>query len=399
LPTQESTPFNGRELKELIEASRQSTCDGLSFGVPVMISLKTMKLALVLGALLAGLASANSIGLNFVDNGNGGVQNGAADALAALETAGAPSYLQAGWNNLGRWGQSVAVTDSVGAATGVTVTWDSNNTWRTGSGTANPQNKLMHGYLDATGQTNVDGPPYQFFWNENKPEVYVTGLSAWLAGHPGIAQYHVVVYTDGDTTEGRIGEYWLQAGSSGDPPTLLGSDLSPHVFARDSANFAGLYTQVPLTANSVANAADGNYIVFTGLSADSFILRTEEQTFRAQINGLQIFPGTPVELHDGDVDGDGDVDFDDFAAIRDHFRMNVNSRSLGDLNADGFVDFVDFGEWTDNYPFNPGSGAGAASANESVPEPSCLLVALAGLLGVCSPRRFHCLRQRYIRRQ
>ena len=39
----------------------------------------------------------------------------------------------------------------------------------------------MHGYLDATGQANWETVPYQFFWNENKPEAYVTGLSAWLA--------------------------------------------------------------------------------------------------------------------------------------------------------------------------------------------------------------------------
>ena len=238
----------------------------------------------------------------------------------------------------------------------------------------------MHGYLDATGQANWETVPYQFFWNENKPEVYVTGLSGWLAGQSGITQYDVVVYIDGDTT-GRIGEYWLQAGGdANDPPQALGADLTSHVFVRDSGTFAGAYTQVPLTANTVGTAADGNYVVFTGLSANSFILRTEEQTVRAQINGLQIFPVSPIELHDGDVDGDGDVDTDDFDAIRNHFRMSVNARSLGDLNEDGFVDFLDFGEWKDNYPYNPGSGAGAEAANESVPEPSSLVVVFAGLV-------------------
>ena len=49
-----------------------------------MISLKTMRLALVAASLLVtGTASANPIGLNFVDNGNSGVQNGATDALGA----------------------------------------------------------------------------------------------------------------------------------------------------------------------------------------------------------------------------------------------------------------------------------------------------------------------------
>jgi hypothetical protein len=145
----------------------------------------------------------------------------------------------------------------------------------------------MHGYIDATGQTNLDGPPYQFWWNENKPEAYVTGLSAWLAA-VGKPRYAVVVYSDGDEDEGRLSEYWLQEGSAGDPPTMLGSDLSPHVFIRDDANFSGTYQKIPITANTLAGAKSGNYVIFRGLTADSFILRTEEQDFRATINGFQI---------------------------------------------------------------------------------------------------------------
>lgn len=328
--------------------------------------MTTSPVAIMAWLLIASPAAANSIGINFVDNGNGGIQNGATDALAVSDVAGAPGFLRSNWNNLGRWGQTVSVADNSGASTTVTVTWDSNNTWRTGAGTATPQHKLMHGYLDSTGQANVNGPPYQFFWNENKPEVYITGISSWLSAQGGATQYSVVVYTDGDTTAGRIGEYWLQSGSGGDPPNLVGADLTNHVFARDSANFSGTYTQVPLTANSVAGAVDGNYIVFPNLSADSFILRTEEQTFRAQINGIQIVPFTPT-LRPGDVDGDDDVDLADYSAIRDHFETTVASRSLGDVNEDGYVDLLDFRVWKANFPF-PASGSGA-SASESVPEP------------------------------
>lgn len=250
-------------------------------------AMLSIALTIATTSMPSSKAWAASIGLNYVDNGNGGVQNGSSDSLGAAEVAGAPGYQQSNWNNLGRWGQTVAVNDSSGAATSVTTTWDSNNTWNDGAGSGTPDHKLMHGYLDATGQVNVNGPPYQFFWNENKPEAYVTGLSSWLSAQ-GATSYDVVAYTDGDTTEGRVSEYWLQNGGSGDPPTLLGSDLTSHVFAKDTSNFSGSYTQVPLSANSVAGAADGNYIVFSGLTADSFILRSEEQTFRAQINGLQI---------------------------------------------------------------------------------------------------------------
>ena len=250
-------------------------------------------------AALAGLVSAGPIGINYVDIGDPGVQNTPADALLPTESAGAPGYAQVGWNNMGRWGATVPVNDSTGAPTGATSTWDSNNTWNDGAGTASPNAKLMHGYLDATGQTNVNDPPYQFFWNENKPEVYITGLTAWLAAQ-GAASYKVVVYTDGDSTSGRKGEYWLQAGTGGDPPTLLGPDLTSHVFVSDVSNFSGTFTEVPLSASTLSTAGEGNYFVFTGVSADSFILRSEEwpsgvagDALRAQINGIQIIASVP----------------------------------------------------------------------------------------------------------
>src|SRR6185295_8349951 len=142
------------------------------------MKMRVSLLCAAVAAALAGVASAGPIGINYVDNGDPGVQNGAGDALLPAESAGAPGYAQVGWNNMGRWGATVAINDSTGAATGATTTWDSNNTWNDGAGVASPNAKLMNGYLDATGQTNVNTPPYQFFWNENKPEVYITGLAA-----------------------------------------------------------------------------------------------------------------------------------------------------------------------------------------------------------------------------
>jgi len=259
------------------------------------MKMRVSLLSAAVTAALAGNALAGPIGINYVDNGDPGVQNAAADALAPTESAGAPGYAQVGWNNMGRWGATVGLNDSTGAATGATMTWDSANTWNDGAGVASSNAKLMNGYLDATGQANVNtSPGYQFFWNENKPEVYITGLAAWLAGQ-GRATYDVVVYTDGDATEARKSEYWLQSASGGDPPTVLGPDLTSHVFVSDVSNFSGTFTQVPLSANTLATAGEGNYFVFTGISADSFILRTEEQTFRAQINGIQIVPGAVPE--------------------------------------------------------------------------------------------------------
>src|ERR1051325_6113905 len=170
-------------------------------------------LSAAITAALSGRALAGPIGINYVYVTDPGVQNGTADALLSTESAGAPGYVQSGWNNMGRWGQTVAINDSTGAASGATSTWDSNNTWHSGAGTASPDAKLMNGYLDATGAANNNtSPGYAFFDNANKPEVYITGLSTWLASQ-GATSYKVVVYTDGDEQSGRTGEYWLQSGT------------------------------------------------------------------------------------------------------------------------------------------------------------------------------------------
>ncbi len=80
----------------------------------------------------------------------------------------------------------------------------------------------------------------------------------------------------------------------------VGPNLTPPIFIKDSANFltTETYTQVPTTSNAGAGAASGNYAVFPGLSADSFLLRTEEyvgtsgSTWRSGINAIQLIPQT-----------------------------------------------------------------------------------------------------------
>ena len=85
----------------------------------------------------------------------------------------------------------------------------------------------------------------------------------------------------------------------------------------------------------------------------------------------------------GDVDGDGDVQMDDFNILKDHFSQSVAIGShLGDLNADGLVNFVDFAQWKGNFPF-PGAGGGSGSLGDgAVPEPATVLIALPLLLGL-----------------
>jgi hypothetical protein len=82
----------------------------------------------------------------------------------------------------------------------------------------------------------------------------------------------------------------------------------------------------------------------------------------------------------GDVDCNGNVNLADFAAIRDHFRLTVASRLEGDLSGDGNVDFTDFREWKSNY-------TGPFSGFESVPEPTSAFLMVVGTLILLEKRR------------
>jgi hypothetical protein len=277
------------------------------------------------GALLVCLAasavSASSIGMNFVVDwdGSGFRQDWWDDSLGAAEVAGAPGYEQSNWNNLsanyGALAHSWAGNDSVydsngvhlgglgqdGLATGVKTAWQSSGQdwYNAANWFATPHtsdHKLMGGFMIADGTPNLD--PYAGFWQQpNAPEVYMGGLSAWLAAQ-GATDYTVIVYTDYDGATGRIGEYWLQEVASlyldaqglAYYPATLGADLTPRVFNRDDNDFASSgYVQTPTTANSLEAAASGNYIVFTGLTADSFLFRMESADGTgAGVNGIQI---------------------------------------------------------------------------------------------------------------
>lgn len=82
----------------------------------------------------------------------------------------------------------------------------------------------------------------------------------------------------------------------------------------------------------------------------------------------------------GDVDCNGTINLTDFNAIRDHFRLSVGSRADGDLNGDGKVDFTDFREWKSNY-------TGPFAGFESVPEPTSMILLGLGASILCGQRR------------
>ena len=250
--------------------------------------------AAVTAVSLAALNSrAASIGANWVNNNSGGLQNSATDSLSPTESAGAPPYAQTNWNNLGRWGNPTTLNDSLGNSSGVDVTWDANWTVNLGTATTNGNLKLMYGFTEATGAANDDGPPYNGFTGANQPDARFRGLSAWLAAR-GSSTYSVLLYVDGNLSNGSVSEHWLQGiETDGDfgGGIALGADITPRIFVSDSANFSGTFTQVPLSATTQGTAAAGNYILFSGLSADMFILRSEDTyATYAPVSGIQIVP-------------------------------------------------------------------------------------------------------------
>jgi hypothetical protein len=86
----------------------------------------------------------------------------------------------------------------------------------------------------------------------------------------------------------------------------------------------------------------------------------------------------------GDVDGDLDVDINDYNIIRDNLGSTGVAISNGDLTGDGTVNLLDFEQWKKNFPHAapPGAGAGAVlGGGGAVPEPNSAVLMLFGVAG------------------
>jgi hypothetical protein len=280
----------------------------------------TVRKTIITAAVVLSLSSfvnarAAQIGLKIGINGNGGFQSAAAGALLPTEMAGAPGYTQTNWNVLGRWGSGINPTNSDGNPTTVVVNWDATGFWsQQGGGTPTVQGSadgnLMNSYDDSNGNgNNALGNPVDGFAGTNancKPWIYFQNLSAWMAAE-GVPCYDVVVYSDGDATSGRGGELWLQNATGPWTSMTLGSDSTTHAAICDRANFVTTltYTPVPLTvygssitlSGQIAQRGNfqGNYVVFTSVTNDSFLLRRSLFNTRIPINAVQIIPrATPL---------------------------------------------------------------------------------------------------------
>ncbi|MAT72719.1 MAG: hypothetical protein CMJ58_24835 [Planctomycetaceae bacterium] len=84
---------------------------------------------------------------------------------------------------------------------------------------------------------------------------------------------------------------------------------------------------------------------------------------------------------DGDVDGDFDVDLDDYAIIRDNFRLSPATKAQGDITGGDIVDLADFLFWRNAHA----AASGAASAG--IPEPASAALALLGAVAFATLRK------------
>ncbi|OYU98656.1 MAG: hypothetical protein CFE26_27210, partial [Verrucomicrobiales bacterium VVV1] len=193
------------------------------------------------------------------------------------------------WNNLtGDFGFSNGARTLSGSGTATVRTWyDAANIVQRPS-PATPDQKLMFGYLNNSSPALNSGT--SLYSGQNQPFFALADLPAALT----LGGYKVVVYADTDQTTDRIGEYWLTTVSA-DPSNVSGTtDLTPHLFLKDTANtnFTNTYTRVPAASLTSSAAVAGNYLVFENQTQPGFILRTEDffsgSGSRAPINGVQV---------------------------------------------------------------------------------------------------------------
>ncbi|MCU1325298.1 MAG: hypothetical protein JWN34_668, partial [Bryobacterales bacterium] len=193
--------------------------------------------------------SPTALSVDFVGTGN---------SLAANEVAGV--IPKSNWNSASGAASTTPLNlkSEAGSATGATVTWASDNAWRTPVADVAGNNRMMSGYLD-----NGQGNP---------STVRLAGIT------PG--NYDILVYIDGDNpSTSRTGSYQI-SGSGIATRTINATDTQ-------NTTFSGAFI--------ASNNATGNYVIFNGVTISSGFTLTGTpgatgDVPRAPINGIQIVP-------------------------------------------------------------------------------------------------------------
>jgi PKD repeat protein len=248
---------------------------------------------------------AQSIGLHVVTNSVGGIDNAEGDSLLPDELAGVPSLtptlsgVQSNWNNISSSGSGTfTLTNSLGTANTFVLQWASGYSDTTGTwpGLGTPDGKLMDAFLTTWGPgaatplgSSVSSAPIN-----DRPVVYISGLSNWWTGIPNAEGYAVVLYTTGnsywETAEGYLESV---TGSPTNNTMVEGSDLTPHYYEQDTSVFTGTY--IPTTSTSLNSPTAGaNYMFFNGLTNDAILIRLQCHGYGAGLNAFQFIPVFPT---------------------------------------------------------------------------------------------------------
>lgn len=152
-------------------------------------------------------------------------------------------------------------------------------------------------------------------------------------------------------------------------PNALASDGNPGTikFTNDGVN-------PDPDSNPSGYYAGGRYYTESGTGSTSY-----------RDVGLSLVASTEIPADPGDVNRDMMVDGVDLGIIAANFRMS-GGHDEGDLTGNGFIDFDDFGEWKTHYT-GPPLGASAFTFL-TVPEPASLLL----LIAACAVLPFRTLR-------
>ncbi|HEY1121247.1 MAG TPA: hypothetical protein VGE67_06585, partial [Haloferula sp.] len=236
--------------------------------------------------------------------------------------------------------------------TEVTLKWDATGIWANNANEALGGNhKLMKGYLDSNGAAITEAFNGVFGTNDDKPTILVTGLDTWMAAK-GLTSYSIVIYADGDSAVGdRATKVWLANADTANPVNGdpgLGTDLTSRVDIVDNSNWGTNPTFTRVTGSG----GNGNYTVFSGLTAGSFYLRLDEagtNPYRCPINAFQIV-GTNVPLiADSDNDGMPDTwEINHGLNPNDNGSIDVNNGASGDPDHDNRTNIQEYNGGTNS---------------------------------------------------
>jgi hypothetical protein len=337
---------------------------------------------LLAGGTLGALAQ-TSIGVNFVNSNTGSNDNANAGSLSPAETAGAPGYVQANWNNLSQQGAGVTLTNSAGSPSSLYINWSAGWTSSWGTSGSGSDGKLMDGslggnttivdYTALTSYTNVSAMP----WNA-KPMVYVSGLDSWFSSQ-GAEGYAIVVY-ESASTWWDTDQSWIESvtGSPINNTMQAGPDLTPHLYNVLNTPFGSTYLKIPATAtsNSTRSQSGNNYGVFTALTNDAVLIRTgdtNETWGNGAMNGFQIIPifptlptaGTPTFSPSSTVYAGVPVTLTE-VATGDPVHPELWYQWRRDTNSDSFVTNLIADATNSTYSFTPANAASPYTINFDV---------------------------------